>query len=137
MTEPVDILTVSSAAANGAGTSAEDIASSATNSGEMTNTATLHKALFSRDGQCVLVGDSAGVVHRLKAHSLHVTISASEESRWNMILLSAQQLQQAASLSPLKLDKKMTQREVMKGVALMDDFGDNDIGIGAATAVNI
>jgi len=50
MTEPVDILTVSSAAANGAGTNAEDIASSATNSGEMTNTATLHRALFSRVG---------------------------------------------------------------------------------------
>jgi len=31
----------------------------------------------------------------------------------------------------------MAQREVMKGVALMGDFDDNDIGIGAATAVNL
>lgn len=144
VTEPVDVLTVATSAfAYGAGTNADDLSSSSNNTDEVTNTATLHKALFSRDGQWVLVGDSVGVVHRLKVHSVHVTISASEETRWNIVLLSAQQLQQVAGSSPLKAGKgsggvmMAQQREVMKGVALMDDFDDDEVGLRAATAANI
>lgn len=152
LTEPVDILDVNrhaqadhdedAAAAAGAGaTASSSVArSGAATLGLAVLPTALHKALFSRDGQFIVVGDSTGVLHRLKVHPSHVSISASDESRLNMVLLTATNTLSAlqspagkgvAGHSKAHSSSVFAQKEsVMKGASLLDDF-DDDAGAEA------
>lgn len=146
LTEPVDLLDVNrhaaagdedAAATGGAATTAAAAAAAARGSvGLAVLPSALHKALFSRDGQFIVVGDSTGVLHRLKVHPSHVSISASDESRLNMVLLTATNTLSAlqspaagkgtAGHSKAHSSSAFAQKEsVMKGASLLDDFDDD------------
>lgn len=48
----------------------------------------LNKAVWSKDGQYILVGDSSGNLHRVKLHSMYATASQGDENKFELVLLS-------------------------------------------------
>lgn len=49
----------------------------------------LNKAVWSKDGQFLLVGDSMGVLHRLKVHQSHIVPTMADENKLEMVLMTA------------------------------------------------
>ena len=49
----------------------------------------LNRTVWMRDGQQLLIGDSAGVVHRVKLQTNYAVVSAGEENKLEMILHAA------------------------------------------------
>ncbi len=55
---------------------------------KVSNPIALNKALWSKDGQQILIGDSAGVIHKIKVQSMYAVPSQGEENKFELVLLS-------------------------------------------------
>lgn len=143
LTEPVDILSVSkesddAAAGDSTASGVASLTSSVGGHGKSfvlpkqmapnfvsSVPSALNKVLFSRDGQFLIVGDSSGVLHRLKVHPSHVTITPGDESRLSMVLMSASTM--LLSQSPQgkqKREESLFSRSGTTASSLLDDMDD-------------